>query len=513
MANNKKKINVLKPQAGPQTQFMQIPPDIPLVFYGGAAGGGKSWSLLAYLLQFIDDPETYIVCFRKSLKQMQRALFREAKAMYRPLITDSNGKYIGKAKINDSQGNYKITFPSGAMIEFSYLTCEKDAIDNFQGAELTGAVFDEFTHFDAPTFNYIRTRMRSKSKYPSFIRCSMNPHPSHFVKYDYIEPFLVKDENDPKYGVIDKSLNGKLRYYFFDRGEVKSSWSKEELLAEYPDKKPRSYTVIGSSLSDNKEMLKNNEEYADDLEANDPANAAMLLDGNWMYQPAANGFWSRDTIQEIKSNELPKGIKWVRGYDKASTEPSKESSSYDPDYTASVKVGKCRDGNIYVAGDYIADEYGNDLMRYRKKPGPRDELILRQAQYDTDSVTIILARDPAQSGVIEFQESAKKLQAEGFIVKADPMPSNKSKYKRFEPFCAASHVGCVYFVVDTFHRKDLDYLYLELENFDGDKNNGYKDDVLDSLSSSYNFIVRERVIRPFTPPSISAPTKLSQYRG
>lgn len=37
MANNKKKRNVLKPQAGPQTQFMQIPPDIPLVFYGGAS--------------------------------------------------------------------------------------------------------------------------------------------------------------------------------------------------------------------------------------------------------------------------------------------------------------------------------------------------------------------------------------------------------------------------------------------------------------------------------------------
>tara|TARA_R100001594_G_scaffold24830_2_gene48733 strand:- start:200 stop:310 length:111 start_codon:yes stop_codon:yes gene_type:complete len=28
--------NILRPQAGPQTQFMKIPPDIPLVFYGGA---------------------------------------------------------------------------------------------------------------------------------------------------------------------------------------------------------------------------------------------------------------------------------------------------------------------------------------------------------------------------------------------------------------------------------------------------------------------------------------------
>jgi len=35
MSNNKKN-NVLKPQAGPQAQFMRLPPEIPLVFYGGA---------------------------------------------------------------------------------------------------------------------------------------------------------------------------------------------------------------------------------------------------------------------------------------------------------------------------------------------------------------------------------------------------------------------------------------------------------------------------------------------
>jgi hypothetical protein len=30
------KDNILRPQAGPQTQFMKISPDVPLVFYGGA---------------------------------------------------------------------------------------------------------------------------------------------------------------------------------------------------------------------------------------------------------------------------------------------------------------------------------------------------------------------------------------------------------------------------------------------------------------------------------------------
>ena len=31
------KNNVLRPQKGPQETFMNIPPEVPLVFYGGAA--------------------------------------------------------------------------------------------------------------------------------------------------------------------------------------------------------------------------------------------------------------------------------------------------------------------------------------------------------------------------------------------------------------------------------------------------------------------------------------------
>lgn len=422
---------------------------------------------------------------------------------------NSKGKFKGKAKIIDSKGNYKIVFPSGATIEFSYLTCEKDAIENWQGAELTAAIFDEFTHFDEPSFNYIRTRMRSKSKYPSFIRCSMNPSPVHFVKDKYLDGFIIKDENHPKYGCLDRELNGKPRYYVFDRGEINTSWDKEELQVKFPNSKPRKYTAVSSSITDNPAMLEHNPEYADDLQANDPANAAMLLDGNWMYQPAANGFWDRSTVTEILENDLPEGIRSVRGWDKASTEPSKESSGYDPDYTASVKIGRCPQGDYYVFGDYITDDEGQQIGRFRKKPGPRDNLISKQAELDGDNVPVILAKDPAQSGEVEYTMSAKRLSDEGFTVYKDPVPSNKSKYKRFEPFCAASHNNFVYFVCDTFDRKLLDYLYLELENFDGDKNNGYKDDMLDALSSAFNYLSKVKPHQPALFTSISSPTLIS----
>tara|TARA_R110000787_G_scaffold14073_2_gene43720 strand:+ start:3084 stop:4505 length:1422 start_codon:yes stop_codon:yes gene_type:complete len=469
-----------------------------------------------YILRFVDDPEWYGVCFRKTLKQLSRSLWKEAKSMYRPLLihqTGKNkGKYKGKAKIIDSQGNYKITFPSGATVEFSYLTSEKDAVENWQGAQLSAAFFDEFTHFDEGSYNYIRTRMRSNSKYPSFIRCSMNPDPNHFVKSKYLEAFIIQDENDSRYGVLDRSLNGRLRYYVFDRGEIHTSWSEEDLIERFPQSKPRAYTAVSSSLVDNPLMLANNPEYADDLQANDPANAAMLLDGNWHYQKASNGIWERTTINEVTLAEVPNNLKLCRGWDKACVEKSKESS-YDPDYTASVSIGKDVNKNYYVFGNYIKDEEDRQLSRFRKKVGARNQLILDQANLDGSDTIIVLPQDPAQAGKIELEQHSKDLQEEGFIVKKDPMAYNKGKIKKFEPFCAACHNGFVFFVTDSFDRKVLDYLYLELENFDGDKNNGYKDDLLDAAGSAFNFISRERVSKPVSIPNMNNPTLLAEHRN
>lgn len=510
------KQKILRPQKGPQEQFMNIPPEVPLVFYGGAAGGGKSFALLMYILRFVDDPLWYGVCFRKTLKQLSRSLWKEAKAMYRPLLIyqtgPNKGKYKGKAKIIDSQGNYKITFPSGAIVEFSYLTSEKDAVENWQGAQLSAAFFDEFTHFDEGSFNYIRTRMRSDSKYPSFIRCSMNPDPVHFVKDKYLKPFIIQDEDNPKYGVLDRALNGRIRYYIFDRGEIHTSWAKEDLIERFPKTNPRAYTAVSSSLKDNALMMANNPEYADDLEANDPANAAMLLDGNWEYSRDSNGIWDRGTIQTVKRKDVPRSTKMCRGWDKANTTVSTSNSSYDPDFTASAKVAKCDRGDFYIFGDYIADPEGNQIGRFREKSGKRNEMILEQSLLDGDETSVILPLDPGAAGQIEFSDHAKELQSHGLIVFKDPMPYNKSKILRFEPFCAASHNGYVYFVEDSFDKKVLDYLYLELESFDGDKNNGFKDDVVDCIASAFNYVSRIRIDKPVALPTIQSNTLLHAHR-
>ena len=248
------------------------------------AGGGKSWSLLADALKYIDCPDFYAVFFRKTVKQLRRTLWKEAKKMYMPLLINKNGKFIGKAVIKEQ--DMIIRFPTGATLEFSYLDRDSTAEMNWQGAELTAAYFDEFTHFSEYVFNYVRTRMRSDSKYDSFIRAGMNPSPNHFV-HKYLDIFIDQDT-----GYAIKEYSGRPAYYIVDKGQVVTGWDKEELIARFPDKSPRKYTMIPSSLEDNQHMLAKNEDYREVLEANDPANAAMLLSGNWKYCPAANGAFS-----------------------------------------------------------------------------------------------------------------------------------------------------------------------------------------------------------------------------
>lgn len=365
----------------------------------------------------------------------------------------------------------------------------------------------EFTHFSEYVFNYIRTRMRSPSKYRSFIRCSLNPHPTHFV-HKYLDQFIGDD------GFAIEDYSAKEAYYVFDRGTVVTSWSEEELREKYPDKNPRKYTFVPSKLEDNTELLRTNADYAQDLEANDPANAAMLLSGNWKYAPAANGFFERSTIQ--LADNPPLNCTYFRAWDKAASKPSKEggdSTQLDPDYTTSILFAKDKDGFIYVMGNYQTDKAGQQVQRFREKPGPRDKLIEKQAFSDGADVYQILPKDLGQAGISEWQESAKQLQSLGFTVKQDKSVSNQSKSKRFEPFCSACYTGNVFWVKSSFDPAAWDYMVLELENFDGRKNNGYHDDIVDCFSSAYATISSVRVFKPFTMPTINAPTKLMEIRS
>lgn len=429
--------------------------------------------------------------------------------MYHNHLYDENGKFKGKARVQEQAK--VIVFPSGAKLEFSFLDNENEIKKNWQGAQLTGAYFEEFGNHSEFAFNYIRTRMRSKSKYRSFIRCTLNPEPNHFC-LKYLTRFI-----DQKSGLAIKEFSGRNAYYIVYKGDTITSWDKEELLEKYPKKKPRVYTFIPSSLEDNKAMLLNNSEYKEDLESNDPANAALLLDGNWLYKPNPNGVWERSLLQGNIVDCLPLNCTLSRSWDKASSKPAKEggdSKQLDPDFTASVGFGKHTDNVVYVFGDYKEDNEGMQRSRFRENTGLRDDYILQQAKHDTPDVKIILPRDLGQGGVFEYKESAKALQIEGFIVVQDPSVSNASKLKRFEPFVAACYNGNVKWVKSSFDPAVWDYMILELENFNPiTKNNKYHDDIVDAFSSNFAYCMNTRSHAPPTLPDFDSPTMSSGLDG
>lgn len=110
--------------------------------------------------------------------------------------------------------------------------------------------------------------------------------------------------------------------------------------------------------------------------------------------------------------------------------------------------------------------------------GERDQLIEQQAHVDGAEVTIVLPKDPSGAGVVEYQESAKKLISKGFSVKPDAMANNKSKLTKFSPFSSACQNGFVYIVEDSFpNQATLEHFYKELEIFNGERSTAtVKDD-------------------------------------
>lgn len=375
----------------------------------------------------------------------------------------------------------------------------------------------EFTHFSEYAYNYVGTRMRSDSKYRSFIRAGLNPSPIHFV-HKYLDNMYIGED-----GFAIKENSARPAYYVVVDGQIKTAWTKEELIAAYPEEDPIKYCFIPSSLADNKKMLLKNEKYASQLRASDPANAAMLLDGNWKYTPAPNGIFSRDLItdsQIVKMSDIPENATYIRCWDKAATVPAKEggdSKQKDPDYTASVGMARDSQGLTYVFGNYKRDkETGNELFRFRKKPFARDLLIEEQALKDIEdfgaSIYQVLPRDPAQAGLAEQQQSALKLQKVGVSVKKDESVPNQRKQTRFEPFCSAMGNGSIFWVKESFDPATWDYIMLECENFNPDtKNNGFHDDIVDCFSSCWATLQKVKVRRPMHAGAATQ-TTLAQYK-
>lgn len=170
---------VFQANPGPQEEFLSAGERD--VLYGGAAGGGKSFALLADPLRYCHNPNHRGLLLRRTLDELTELIDKS-----RQLYT----KAFPGAKFRESKSTWH--FPSGATIWFTYLDRDKD-VTRFQGQAFNWIGIDEITQYPTPyVWDYLRSRLRATDpelQKHLYMRCTANPGGvgGWWVKKMYIE--------------------------------------------------------------------------------------------------------------------------------------------------------------------------------------------------------------------------------------------------------------------------------------------------------------------------------------
>lgn len=181
-------------QLGPQREACDLH-WLSELFYGGAAGGGKSDFLLG---DFLADVPTYG-------KHWRGIIFRRTYAELEELLARSREMYPQTgARWNEVRRTW--TWPNGATLKLRYLERDADAL-RYQGHQYTWIGWDELTQWATMyAYKYLRSRLRSAHNVPTKrIRSAGNPGgPGHlWVKAYFIDPAPAGNEIvvDPETGI------------------------------------------------------------------------------------------------------------------------------------------------------------------------------------------------------------------------------------------------------------------------------------------------------------------------
>lgn len=280
---------VFRPNPGPQTTFLAA--NELEVLFGGAAGGGKSYALLAAAARNLGHPEYRGLIVRKSLAELTE-LIDKAKELY-PKIFNFPLSKLWK----ESPKEFRV--PGGGVLWFSYLERDSDAL-RYQGLSFCFIAFDELTHWNTSfCWDYLRSRLRTRAGngLPLHMRATSNPGgPGHiWVKKLFVDP----------------SPPGKAFYAQDPETGQVMRWPEGHRFAGQPLYKRR---FIPAKLSDNPYLYEDGQ-YEANLLSLPEHKRRQLLDGDWdIIAGAAFPEWNRH-IHTVEPYFIPSNWRRFRACD------------------------------------------------------------------------------------------------------------------------------------------------------------------------------------------------------
>lgn len=445
----------IRPQEGPQSQFLASSADIAI--YGGGAGGGKTWALLMEPLRHVANPDFGAVFFRRTTVQIRNegGLWDESVKLY-PLLAAS-----------PKEVTLEWRFPSGSSVSMAHLEHDK-TVENWQGSQIALLLFDELTHFSEKQFFYMLSRNRSMSGVRPYVRATCNPDADSWVAR-FISWWIDQETGYPipeRAGVLRWFVRIGDAIHWADRPEDLAQHTMLDETGACVPIPPKSVTFIPAKLTDNKALMAADPGYMANLMALSTVERERLLGGNWKIRPAAGLLFKRQWCEVIDAP--PAGTRWMRGWDLAAT--PKTDANPDPDATAGTKIGVMPDGR-YVVGHHVKDWLAPHGVR---------ALLKNTATQDGQETTISLPQDPGQAGKDQKGNLASHLT--GFNVRFSP--ESGDKITRFSPFSAQAEAGNVAVV-----RGDWNEAWFSaLEGFPEAKH----DDDADSTSRAFNALAEPK---------------------
>jgi len=301
---------IFQPNAGPQTYFLAAPERE--VLYGGAAGGGKSYAMLADPLRYMGHPSFSGLLLRHTTEEL-RELIWKSQEMY-PKI------YPG---IKWSERKMQWVAPSGARLWFSYLDRDEDVL-RYQGLAFSWVGFDELTQWSTPfAWNYMRSRL-SKAGQPlfkrRFIPAMLIDNPYLAQQGDYETMLLSLPEHQRKQllegnwdvaeGAAFSEFNRQI--HVIDPIEIPRDWARFRAC----DYGYGSYSaVVWFAVSPSEQLIVYRELYVSKVLAKDLAGMVLEAeknDGTIRYGVLDSSCWHKrgDTGPSLAEQMIQAGCRW-----------------------------------------------------------------------------------------------------------------------------------------------------------------------------------------------------------